>query len=123
MKQDDPGSHALCALSAARMAPRRVMCAGRALVVWMGADDRPAVLDDRCPHGDARLSAGYVVGGRIVCPHHMWAFGPGGHADVPGGGQHGMQCMARAYRCWVSGGQVWTALEPYWPDPGAATRV
>ncbi|GAB6967752.1 hypothetical protein JCM25156A_17890 [Komagataeibacter kakiaceti JCM 25156] len=123
MKQTVPGSHALCALSAARAAPRRVMRGGRALVVWVGAGDRPAVLDDRCPHGDARLSAGYVVKGRLVCPWHMWSFGPDGRADAPDGGQGGGACMARSYRCWVSGGQVWALLEPPAPDPGAATPV
>ncbi|MCE2576187.1 Rieske (2Fe-2S) protein [Komagataeibacter sp. FNDCR2] len=123
MKQTVPGSHALCALSAARAAPLRVMCAGRALVVWVGADDRPAVLDDRCPHGNARLSAGYVVKGRIVCPQHMWSFGPDGQADAPGGGQGGGACMPRSYPCWVSDGQVRAILGPSAPDRGAATPV
>ncbi|AHI24297.1 Rieske (2Fe-2S) domain protein [Komagataeibacter xylinus E25] len=110
MKQALPGSQPLCALSAARAAPQRVLCDGRALVVWMVEDDRPAVLDDRCPHGNARLSAGYVLYGRIVCPLHMWTFGPDGRAQAPGGRMEAAGPMPRSYECWVSGDQVWARI-------------
>lgn len=48
MKQVPSGSRALCTLEAAREAPQRVLCDGRALVVWMVEEDRPGVIDDRC---------------------------------------------------------------------------
>lgn len=32
------------------------------------------VLDDRCPHAGASLSAGHVEEGCIICPWHHWAF-------------------------------------------------
>lgn len=33
-----------------------------------------AVLDSRCPHAGADISAGHVEDGCAVCPWHAWAF-------------------------------------------------
>ena len=110
MKQVPAGSHALCTVEAAREAPQRVLCDGRALVVWMVDEDRPGVIDDRCPHGNARLSAGYVLYGRIVCPLHMWTFGPDGRAQAPGGRTEAAGPAPRGYECGISGDQVWARV-------------
>ncbi len=121
MKRALPGSRMLCTVGDARMAPQRVLCAGRALVVWM-AGERPAVLDDRCPHGNARLSAGYVLDGRIVCPAHMWGFAPDGTAHVPG--TDVAAPVAQSYECWISGDRIWVCLpHPVPQHPGAAIPV
>ncbi|CAM2995993.1 Rieske (2Fe-2S) protein [Komagataeibacter xylinus] len=111
MKQAPSGSRALCTVSAALEAPQRVMCAGRAVVVWMVEGDRPAVIDDRCPHGNARLSDGYVLYGRIVCPLHMWTFGADGHAQAPGGRMEAAGPMPQAYESWISEDEVWARVD------------
>ncbi len=36
--------------------------------------ERLRVLDDRCPHAGASLSAGHIEEGCIICPWHHWAF-------------------------------------------------
>jgi phenylpropionate dioxygenase-like ring-hydroxylating dioxygenase large terminal subunit len=47
---------------------------GEDIVVWRGADGRPAAALDRCPHREAPLSAGSVKDGCLVCPYHGWTF-------------------------------------------------
>ncbi len=32
------------------------------------------VLDDRCPHAGASLSAGFLSQGHLACPLHAWEF-------------------------------------------------
>jgi phenylpropionate dioxygenase-like ring-hydroxylating dioxygenase large terminal subunit len=48
------------------------------IVLFRGADGRPAALLDRCPHRNVPLSLGRVVGGEIECGYHGWRFGAAG---------------------------------------------
>lgn len=58
---------------------------GVPLVVFRGADGRPAALLDRCPHRNAPLSAGRMIETRLACPYHGWQFdGQGVCRLVPG---------------------------------------
>lgn len=44
----------------------------------------PVVLEDRCPHRLAPLSAGEVVDGALTCAYHGWRFDPSGRCiDIP----------------------------------------
>ena len=68
------------------------------VVVCVLEDGRRFVLPDACPHGQARLSVGFVEAGRLVCSRHGWEFDPatgrrvrpglapvdGGRTDCPG---------------------------------------
>lgn len=47
---------------------------GEPIVMFRGADGRPAALLDRCPHRNVQLSGGAVHGGRVRCPYHGWEF-------------------------------------------------
>lgn len=46
---------------------------GYRLAVFLNAG-APYVLDDRCPHAGASMSAGTVMFGCAICPQHGWAF-------------------------------------------------
>ena len=40
---------------------------------------------DRCPHRNAPMSAGRVIGETLQCPYHGWTFGPDGRCEnIPG---------------------------------------
>lgn len=63
--------------------PVRVVVNGRPLV--FSNLGKPCVLEDRCPHRNAPLSAGRVDNGLLVCPYHGWAFdGEGQCRRIPG---------------------------------------
>jgi phenylpropionate dioxygenase-like ring-hydroxylating dioxygenase large terminal subunit len=100
------GATRLCAIAEVRDGPRRVVVDGQGLVVWNAADGHPRVFVDRCPHRDARLSAGHVENGRLICPFHLWAFdesgryvGPDGVADP--------DCAVRRFPAEIHDGAVW----------------
>jgi phenylpropionate dioxygenase-like ring-hydroxylating dioxygenase large terminal subunit len=105
--------------------PFRLM--GEDIVLFKGADGKPAALKDRCCHRTARLSKGYVEDGNIVCGYHGWAYDGGGKcvripqnpdSAIPSGA-----CVP-AYRCEERYGYVWVALEeplqpiPHFPEDG-----
>jgi phenylpropionate dioxygenase-like ring-hydroxylating dioxygenase large terminal subunit len=57
---------------------------GTQVVVWRTADGALRAAVDRCPHRWARLSAGSVVDGALVCPYHGWRFADDGTAaEIP----------------------------------------
>ena len=112
----------LCDVAAARERPQRVVARGRALVVWMTQDGRIGVFDDRCPHGNARLSTGYVLYDRLVCPLHMWTFGLRGDVDAPGGRIEAANPMPRPYDAWMEGDAVWASVRPAPARIGRAMR-
>lgn len=65
--------------------PIAVTVLGIPLVLFRGADGRPAALLDRCPHRNVPLSMGAVDGDCLRCAYHGWAFaGDGACKDVPG---------------------------------------
>ena len=59
---------------------------GVPLVIFRGEGGKPAALLDRCPHRNAPLSIGRLVGGgRLECAYHGWQFDGGGACRlVPG---------------------------------------
>ncbi len=73
------GWYALDASRAITSRPRCLQVAGRALVAWR-AGERLLVAPNACPHMGASLAAGRVERGRLLCPWHGLALGPGGHA-------------------------------------------
>ena len=56
-------------------------------MLWRDPDGVVVAAPDRCPHREAPLSAGWVDGGRLVCPYHGWTFSTGGTCvEVPSSG-------------------------------------
>lgn len=89
---------------------------GLPLVAYRG-DAGPAVLLDRCPHRNAPLSAGRVVGAHLECGYHGWQFDRDGTCrEVPGlrgEAEHKGRCV-EAFPVRESDGYVWV-----YPTAGA----
>ncbi len=48
---------------------------GKDYVIWWDeAASQWSLLEDRCPHRLAALSAGRIVGGKLTCSYHGWQF-------------------------------------------------
>ena len=97
---------------------QRWIC-GEPIVLWRRSDGNPAALADRCPHRDAPLSLGRVVGDDIQCGYHGLLFGPDGRCvAVPGEDRIPAGAGTRSYPAierwgWVF---VWTG-DPERADP------
>jgi phenylpropionate dioxygenase-like ring-hydroxylating dioxygenase large terminal subunit len=61
-----------------RSRPLGLQVFGRAVAAFRDADGRAGVLEDRCLHRQAPLSAGRVCEGRLQCPYHGWQYDTGG---------------------------------------------
>ena len=63
-----------CEARALRDKPISFTLQGTPLVLFRGAEGKPAALLDRCPHRNAPLSLGKVVNGELQCGYHGWRF-------------------------------------------------
>jgi naphthalene 1,2-dioxygenase system ferredoxin subunit len=50
-----------------------IVAGGRAIALYL-VDGEPFATDDRCTHGEARLSEGFVIDHCIECPLHQGQF-------------------------------------------------
>lgn len=96
-------------------APVRAWLMDRPLAVFRSGGT-VAVLEDRCPHRNAPLSAGRIVGGAIECPYHGWRFGPDGACTHIAGADAADGARATAPAVQVRDGLVWVSLAD---DPDA----
>ncbi|HEX8604232.1 MAG TPA: aromatic ring-hydroxylating dioxygenase subunit alpha, partial [Pseudoduganella sp.] len=120
--------YALMPMSALDAGPQPFTLLGENIVVWKGADGKPAALRDRCCHRTAKLSKGFVENGNIVCGYHGWTYDCSGSCvRIPQSPDSRIPQGARvpAYHCDERYGYVWVALEdplqpiPYFPEEGA----
>lgn len=106
------------------------------IVLFRGADGRPAALLDRCAHRNAPLSMGVCHDGTIECPYHGWVFdAEGACQSVPAlcGPQRGKGRQVPSFATREQQGFIWvygrsdveptTApfMFPHVDDPGYAT--
>lgn len=67
--------------------PLGVELLGARHVIWRDPSGDLTAAPDRCPHREARLSLGRLVGGCLECPYHGWQFSTGGTCvSVPSSG-------------------------------------
>jgi len=113
--------YATLPLDRLREGPQAFTLLGESLVLFLDGEGMPAALRDRCCHRTARLSRGYVDGGRIVCGYHGWTYDrDGGLWRIPQASGQSLPAGARvaAYRCVARYGYAWVALdEPLAPVP------
>ena len=96
-------------------APIGVTVLGESVVLFR-SDGRVVAFRDLCAHRGAKLSLGSVSAGRIVCPYHGFTYdGSGACVYIPSQPKDAQRIPHRLhlnqYRCQVSCGLVWVALE------------
>jgi phenylpropionate dioxygenase-like ring-hydroxylating dioxygenase large terminal subunit len=88
--------------------PRRVVIAGRPIVLFRDAARRAGALADQCPHRRTPLSIGSVTAdGRLQCAYHGWMFDRGGKGYIPS--DPTLPCRADAYQAHEHLGYIWVA--------------
>lgn len=106
-------------------------------VVLFRSEGKVVAFRDLCAHRGAQLSLGHVNAGRIVCPYHGFTYDGGGACVyIPSQPKDAQRIPARLaltqYRCEVSCGLVWVALEdpvadvpsfPEFDDPGYRNHI
>src|SRR5437016_5409382 len=90
---------------ALRRGPVGLRLAGRPLVLFRGGDGRVGCLEDACPHRRMRLSLGAVVGSRLRCRYHGWAYDADGHGESPGTPK--LHACAESFETREAHGCVW----------------
>ncbi|MEO8297835.1 MAG: aromatic ring-hydroxylating dioxygenase subunit alpha [Burkholderiales bacterium] len=91
----------------------RTIC-GEAIVLYRGADNVAAALEDYCPHRGAPLSLGAVVEGQLVCGYHGLAMGCDGKPVAMPGQRVKTFPAIRSYPVVERYGFVWV-----WPGEAA----
>jgi phenylpropionate dioxygenase-like ring-hydroxylating dioxygenase large terminal subunit len=82
----------------------------RHMVVFRAKNGKPAALEDRCLHRNAKLSEGRVCDGLITCPYHGWTYrGDGTLAQIPASCDDlGLQkSVLKTFPCIEQDGFIW----------------
>jgi len=87
---------------------------GQHMVIFRGADNHVAVLEDFCPHRGAPLSLGFVKDGNLTCGYHGLALDCQGHAAHMPGQRIDAFPAARAFPAIERYGFIWV-----WPGEAA----
>jgi len=106
--------YATVSMDSLRDGPKPFTLLGENIVVFLGADDKPVALADRCCHRTAKLSKGWVKDGHIVCAYHGWSYDTSGKlAAIPQfpPEQPLPEGRATAYHAKERYGYVWVALD------------
>jgi nitrite reductase (NADH) small subunit len=64
----------VCSAEELATAGRQVVAGPHGEIVVFWNDGRPTALANVCLHKERRLSDGFLLKGRIVCPGHQWSF-------------------------------------------------
>lgn len=54
--------------------PRKVALAGHSVLICRAPDGHYHAVDEICPHKRESMAYGVVHDGKIICPHHQYAF-------------------------------------------------
>jgi len=73
-----------CSSRALAKKPHAFQAFHKSLVAFRASNGTVAVLEDRCVHRNAPLSAGFIDGNLLRCPYHGWGYQPDGFVgDIP----------------------------------------
>jgi len=94
--------------------PHAFQAFGKKLVAFKNKNGEIAVLDDRCAHRNALLSAGFIDGHLLRCQYHGWGYNTDGVAeDIPACPDQAsveMKPCTRTYPAVEQDGYVWFSL-------------
>jgi len=94
--------------------PKGFTLLGENIVLWRMPEGALACLKDRCRHRTAKLSAGFVENGNVVCGYHGWTYGADGACvRIPQSAEDERMAgkiRVDAYRAAERYGYVWVAL-------------
>ena len=99
-----------------RTKPVGVKLAGRMICLFRTSEGVVAAVDDVCPHRRLKLSFGRVVGDRVQCKYHGWAFDGCGNGESPGTPK--MTTCTESFDAREEHGYVWVksrASDPQFP--------
>lgn len=96
--------------------PMAVRLMDRHLVLFRSSDGAPALLQDRCPHRGAPLSAGRMANGQIECPYHGWRFDGGGQCRLVAGSRDVARHAVPNLPVKEAAGLIWTTLADDLPE-------
>ena len=94
--------------------PKPFRLLGEDIVLFLGADGKPAALKDRCCHRTSKLSKGWCKDGQIVCGYHGWTYDRTGklvHVPQFPVQQEVPNLSTPAYHCDARYGYAWVALD------------
>jgi phenylpropionate dioxygenase-like ring-hydroxylating dioxygenase large terminal subunit len=106
--------YATVPVEALRDGPKPFTLLGENIVLFLGAEDQPGALADRCCHRTAKLSKGWVKDGNLVCFYHGWSYDRAGKlTGIPQfpEDQPLPEGRARAYNVKARYGYIWVALD------------
>ncbi len=95
--------------------PHRVTLFGRRWALARDRENKVLVLEDRCPHRHAPLSAGDMTGEGLRCPYHGWTFNRSGSCvSIPGwpDGDAPPEVRVPSLAVVEHDGLVWAAAHP-----------
>ncbi|WP_314175375.1 FAD-dependent oxidoreductase [Streptomyces winkii] len=96
---------------------KKLVQVGEERIALFFAGGEVFALRDTCVHKERRLSDGTLLGGRVVCPGHQWAF------DLSTGQADGRDECQPTYPVKTENGQVWVRPEPRRSSAAAAATV
>jgi phenylpropionate dioxygenase-like ring-hydroxylating dioxygenase large terminal subunit len=97
--------HPVLASLELRSTPVGVKLASHPLALFRTQSGVVAAMDDQCPHRRSRLSSGTVIGERLRCQYHGWAFDACGAGESPGTPK--LTACATSYDVREAYGYVW----------------
>jgi phenylpropionate dioxygenase-like ring-hydroxylating dioxygenase large terminal subunit len=106
----------------AKGAVQEVKFWGQSVALYRDESGRLHAVEDRCAHRQLPLHMGQVVGDRLVCQYHGWAYnGCGELVEVPHSlfGKSIPKCKLRHYPVKVRYGLIWI----FFGDPARATET
>lgn len=95
----------------------RTLC-DRQVVLYRTEAGEPVALADRCPHRQAPLSRGLLLGDNLECPFHGMLYAPDGSClDVPSQKTVPRRARVRSYPVKDRDGHVWIWMGETKPEP------
>jgi len=106
-----------CTSRAISSKPCAFQAFNKQFVAFKNSEGTVAVLEDRCAHRNAPLSAGFLDGKLLRCPYHGWGYNPNGVAEdipaCPSQASMAKKPCVQAYSAVEQDGYIWFSLSDH----------